>query len=325
MRLFQALLAGARTGSREREWSGERAAAFEWLERRSPPSIWASKAQAASAYVPYVPLNQADKEWDRQNRLKGKPRSPWFLGGRRHRPLRLAHSKRISQGCETHIATLSAAARHIGALGWGIDLVVGCGSTLDDGAVSRLEGERWGPLRETWSGAPMWRVPHKGSPADVERCYREILVARTSGVRVEPSHFGRVTYARSGLRLAGSILEGCRRHVYAFKLVAGEDEPRAFNPKRTIHVAAQLRHAAHLAAKKLKLDAPFVSFVLRARRRRGGQDRSLLYIRCPPSRPEGRTDASAASSSPSSFGGGGAKARAVARRLHGASRSRRHG
>jgi CRISPR-associated protein Csb2 len=39
MRLFQALLAGSRTGCRDREWSDMKAEAYRWLEKREEPPV----------------------------------------------------------------------------------------------------------------------------------------------------------------------------------------------------------------------------------------------------------------------------------------------
>jgi CRISPR-associated protein Csb2 len=76
MRLFQALVAGSRAGWRNGRWldadgNGLRAA-FEWLERREPPEIVTPEAGRAAAYTLFVPNNDADEEFDRQNRLTSK-------------------------------------------------------------------------------------------------------------------------------------------------------------------------------------------------------------------------------------------------------------
>jgi len=59
MRLFQALLAGARTGCRERAWSDAKAEAFRWLEKRDPPEIITPRVHRAPAYTLYVPNNDS--------------------------------------------------------------------------------------------------------------------------------------------------------------------------------------------------------------------------------------------------------------------------
>src|SRR5574341_35158 len=76
MRLFQALLAGSRAGCRERDWSDTKAEAFRWLEQRNPPEIAAPEARPAAAYTLFVPNNDSDKEFDRQDRLTSKVARP---------------------------------------------------------------------------------------------------------------------------------------------------------------------------------------------------------------------------------------------------------
>src|SRR3990172_5523491 len=82
MRLFQALLAGSRTGCRNREWSDAKAGAFRWLEQRKPPLIVAPTAHPApAARTLFVPNNDSDKKFDHQDRLTSKVVQPHRLIG----------------------------------------------------------------------------------------------------------------------------------------------------------------------------------------------------------------------------------------------------
>src|SRR5690242_18471678 len=79
MRLFQALIAGARAGCRNGEWSEIKTEAFRWLARCQPPLIVAPESRSACAYSLYVPNNDSDKEAERSERLTTKTVHPQYL------------------------------------------------------------------------------------------------------------------------------------------------------------------------------------------------------------------------------------------------------
>src|SRR3990170_4346649 len=56
-RLFQALVAGAKTGSYSREWGADQQSALEWLEGLGPPNIFSRPYQTGRAYTLFVPNN----------------------------------------------------------------------------------------------------------------------------------------------------------------------------------------------------------------------------------------------------------------------------
>lgn len=79
MRLFQAILAGSRAGTRNARWTddGELATAFRWLERQPPPTIIMPRMRLASAsHTIFVPRNDGDETLDRQDRLVSKQPHP---------------------------------------------------------------------------------------------------------------------------------------------------------------------------------------------------------------------------------------------------------
>ena len=134
MRLFQAMLAGSRTGCRERDWSEAKADAFRWLEQSEPPQILAPEARLAPAYTLFVPNNDTDKKFDRQDRLTSKVVHPHRVVYRDDgADLRqtLYYLWRISETAwptaRPHAESLCRETRHLMALGWGIDQAVGDG------------------------------------------------------------------------------------------------------------------------------------------------------------------------------------------------------
>src|SRR5215470_17397111 len=79
MRLFQALIAGARAGCHNDEWSEAKAEAFRWLASCQPPLIIAPESRLAHSYSLYVPNNDSDKEPERSERLTTKTVRPQHL------------------------------------------------------------------------------------------------------------------------------------------------------------------------------------------------------------------------------------------------------
>jgi len=182
MRLFQALLAGSRSGCRERAWSDAKADAFRWLERRDPPQIVAPEARPAAAYTLFVPNNDSDKEPDRQDRLTSKVVRPHWIACRedetdRRQALHYLWPIPEEEGiaARPHAELLCREARHLLALGWGIDQVVGNGRILTDAEAAALPGRRWRAWANHQSGEQLWRVPTAGSLEDLERVHQSFL------------------------------------------------------------------------------------------------------------------------------------------------------
>ncbi len=238
LRLFQALLAGARVGAHNRLWSTAKAEAFRWLEQRDPPVILAPDARPAAAYTLFVPNNDGDRKSDRQDRL-----TPKLV-----RPSRLTMAGDSSTlhyvwpippqewpAARAHADLLCAEARHLLALGWGIDQAVGNGRVLAGEDAARLPGRCLQPWPAPGPGAGTWRVPAAGSLADLERVHHSFL-HRIDGRRYAPPArlgcFDTVTY------LPAAVLPP--RPYAAFELPDGV----AFRQERANEVAAMLRSLA---------------------------------------------------------------------------------
>ena len=242
MRLFQALLAGSRTGWRERSWSDAKADAFRWLERRAPPQIVAPEARPAAAYTLFVPNNDGDRKFDRQDRLTSKIARPHRLVSRddeAEQRQRLHYLWSIPEEewvtARPHAELLCWEARHLLALGWGIDQVVGNGRILTDAEVAALPGQHWSAWSTCPAGAQTWRVPTASSLEDLERVHQSFL-RRVDGRQYSPprkvSRFDSVTY------LSAATLPA--RPWAAFEL----PEDVAFRQEKANEVAAMLRSLA---------------------------------------------------------------------------------
>jgi len=241
LRLFQALLAGARAGSRNRDWSDAKAAAFRWLERRDPPEILAPNAQPAPSYTLFVPNNDADapNKFDRQERLTSKVARPHRLvdGQTLHYLWEVADSEWSEPDTQTAVDLLCQESRQLLAFGWGIDQVVGFGRLVTNSDAETLRfsaSERWHPHPGTET-----RVPAEGTLRDLERAYQEFVdtVQPDGSVRVPTRvrRFRTVAYRR-----LGALPD---RPYAAFELRRLDDPERwrPFRQEEANAVAAMLR------------------------------------------------------------------------------------
>ncbi len=232
MRVFQALLAGSRMGCRNIEWSTVKSDAFRWLERRKAPMIITPDTRLVPASMIFVPNNDSDKAFDRQDRLTRK----------RVRPHRLLDGSTLyylwqiheNEGGSTKACAelLCREARHLLALGWGIDQVVGDGRILTDAEAAVLSGHRWRAWDGYRPGRQTYRIPVEGSLEDLEKVHRSFL-RRVDSQRycppLKPEKYDTLSY------IPGAILPA--RFCAAFEL----PEEIAFRQEDTIRVAAMLR------------------------------------------------------------------------------------
>lgn len=247
MRVFQALLAGARTGCRGAEWSDTRANAFRWLAKRQPPLMIAPTARRAIRRTLFVPNNDSDKEFDRQDRLTSKVAWPHLLRDQDTVYFAWAIEDASASEDDRYAETLCREARHMLALGWGIDQVVGNGQLLTDAQVAALPGVRWRAWSTHRPGMQAWRVPTRDSLEDLERVHQSFL-QRMEGRHYRPvtklSRFDTVHY------LSATTLPP--RPYAAFELPEGI----AFRQEGSATVAAMLRSLACQHAKADTHDFP---------------------------------------------------------------------
>jgi CRISPR-associated protein Csb2 len=329
-RLFQALVAAAHLGFRRTEWSEAKAAAFRWLERRDAPEIIAPPAQPGNVVRLYVPNNDLDKVYAAWAAGREPEKLPSELRtGKDLRPHLIETEGAVHflwpipdsewESSRAHAELLCEEALHLHCLGLGIDLVAGNGRVLSDVEKQALPGEVFVPRSDDTG----WRVPTEGSFKELEARYQ---VMRTERVRATagrgatrwvespaaPKMVREVRYARR--------TQAARRSVYAFALVNEEGSYRSFDPRRTIEVAAWLRHAAHEIARWMRLDRDFVErFVCGHGDDAGTKNDRFSYLPLPTIPSKGRDGRIRRVLVVEPFRGGGGKARAVARRLSGAS------
>jgi CRISPR-associated protein Csb2 len=232
MRVFQALLAGSRTGCRNIEWTTVKSDAFRWLEQMKAPVMITPSARQVPASKVFVPNNDSDKAFDRQDRLTTKRIRP-------HRLLdgsTLYYLWRVDEG-ESGTAKACAEeicreAKHLLALGWGIDQVVGDGRILTEAEAAALPGHRWRAWDGYQPGHRTYRVPVEGSLEDLEKVYRSFLL-RVDGKQysppLKPEKYGTPSYIQ-----ASTLPSRC---YASFEL----PEEVAFRQEDTVRVAAMLR------------------------------------------------------------------------------------
>ncbi|MCL5947166.1 MAG: type I-U CRISPR-associated protein Csb2 [Chloroflexi bacterium] len=195
MRLFQALLAGSRCGCHDSTWSQDEADAFHWLERQHPPRIIAPPAHRTTSYTLYVPNNDGDKEFERQERLTSKPVQAYQLDSNTRDPNAMQQILHYLWSIDEddwdqasrHAQLLCQAARRIMALGWGIDQAVADGRVLTSSEAAALVGECWQPWRSHRPNQDKLRVPVQGSLDNLQGTYTSFL-KRVSEQRYNPKH-----------------------------------------------------------------------------------------------------------------------------------------
>jgi CRISPR-associated protein Csb2 len=142
-----------------------------------------------------------------------------------------------------HVETLGDMARHVVALGWGIDLVVGHCAVISQAEIAELPGERWLPVDVATTGG--LRVPIPGTLDDLTRRHRAALNRlRRNTLTPLPqlSAYGTTAYRRA--------TDPQPREVAALSLLKLDGS--GFRPfdtvRRSLTVAGMTRHAAKRAA-----------------------------------------------------------------------------
>ncbi len=270
LRLFQAMVAGAAA-----RWAGDDSsirggggaltaatpvAALKWLESlcaNSPPTILAPRAVTGQAVPRYVPNNSAElvaAKWARgdilatfEDRTKKVFRPTHLLDGSTiHYLWPLTDDQRREAG--RHELTITAAARCIVALGWGIDAAVGDARLVDAEQAAALAGnggERWVPGRGG-GGSSGLRLPVSGT--------LDALITRHAAFldRLKDDVFRSVPPLREFTTTAyGRAADISPRPFAAFILRPLDKDSgyAAFPATRAVCVAAMLRHATCEAAK----------------------------------------------------------------------------
>jgi len=165
-RVFQALVAGNARGPTISESLKN---ALQWLESlKEPPDIIAPQAQTGRTSLTYVLNNVSSRS------RTPKTIQPTLLNG--DRLVQYAWKFDASDADSVkHAESLKDAARHINALGWGIDLAVGNGDIVE--ALPPLPEHRiqYHPANAGFSWGLDLRVPRQESLLSLERTYGDFI------------------------------------------------------------------------------------------------------------------------------------------------------
>jgi len=267
LRLFQAMVAGAAA-----RWAGDDGttgavltadapvAALKWLETlcaTTPPTILAPRAATGQAVPRYLPNNSADllaAKWSRgdslatfEDRTKKVFRPTHLLDGDTVYYL-WPLDETSEREARRHESILTAAARCIVALGWGIDAAIGDARVLNGRDGVSLRGEGWKPGHLGTLGL---RLPVSGTLDALKTRHAAFLARLKDGVfRPVPPlrEFTTVAYHRA------TDLPARPFAAFALRQPDDPEKFRAFRFENAAKVAAMLRHAACEASKR---DWPF--------------------------------------------------------------------
>lgn len=256
LRLMQAIVAA---NSDAISTDGNLDHALAWLESQDPPLIVAPRGEVAMPYCLSVPNNAMDivgRAWLRGNYFgidgKGKYFGKTDANPATHRTMKTIRPMRMIEGDTIHylwkldeaspidavpIESLTRAAGRIVALGWGIDLVVGCAERISSVQLCELAGERWLPAASTNVAA--LRTPVSGTLAALQKRHDSFLdrIGKSGFTPVEPLTRFKVT----GYRQPSDPIT--RPHA-VFELKHDNGEFCRYPQRKLMHIAGMVRHLA---------------------------------------------------------------------------------
>ncbi len=243
LRLFQALVAASATRWRENLFEEYARPALRWLEKFQPSIVTPQVSAKSFGYRMYVPNNSGDLmtgAWARGNTETSMAK---FRVEKDVRPKRLMGEAvhylfPLTDPDSPHLPVLSAAARSITHLGWGVDMVAGDAIVLSAEDAAKLPGERWQP--SDGASADGLRVPVEGTLNDLAKKHTAFLQRLSDdGFKPVPplSTFRVVGYRRA--------TDPSPRPFTAFSILKPDASGNvSFNtPRRCRDVAAWIRHA----------------------------------------------------------------------------------
>ncbi|HOI53944.1 MAG TPA: type I-U CRISPR-associated protein Csb2 [Phycisphaerae bacterium] len=237
MRLFSALVAGAKP-----HWCARWKQAFQWLEQQQPPTIYVPDKQDGAELLTYVPNNNSDTIRDPAKLRAAKPIRPTLIG----QPPVVRYCWQVGLDDREQAEAMIQVARHIRALGWGIDMAVGHGGWHD--AVPTDPRLRcWRVLPRDIGGGVSLRVPAPGSLKSLEAAYALSLK------RIDPNG---IIYDQPAapvfeMRAYASSLA---RPFCALALQTPDGEVAAFRPRQIKALVAMIRHAGASGAVRRAVD-----------------------------------------------------------------------
>ncbi len=266
LRMLQALVAASAARWNERQRLDYAAPALTWLVERSPPTIIASDGTLSDTpYRLYVPDNVADKvakAW-----AAGREASVAdYRTEKDVRPMHLPGGEAVHylyplppEGCP-HEQVLTAAARGVTHLGWGVDMVVADARVISQEEADKLPGHRW---REVKHGGIPLRVPMPGTLADLIQKHEAFLRRLSAdGFRPVPPLrvFRVIQYHSSTARAATAATHALAAFELHHTIEDQEAHPgkSKFRPfhhvRRVATVAGMLRNTAAAVAERIGWD-----------------------------------------------------------------------
>jgi CRISPR-associated protein Csb2 len=251
-RLFQAMVAGV---ARRGELDIAVGKSLEWLQMLEAPIIIAPKSKTGQAITRFVPNNDGDKKFDRQERLTAKPTIPTLFLLEPDQKPEVHYIWDISSQSDAPIDRIRDAARSLTTLGWGIDMAFADARSASQEEVESLSGVRWHPKADVWRDVGMLRTPtfdqetKQCSLCDLRQCH-EIAMNRIEHGKPlrtidKPKIFERVFYSSTERPIG--------RPTAVFKLLDDNDDAYRYPHAKLIHIAGMMRH---LAIERMVKDPP---------------------------------------------------------------------
>jgi len=242
-RLFQALVAGV---ARRGELDTAVGKALEWLQGLAAPIIIAPRSKTGQAITRFVPNNDGDKKFNRQERLTAKPTIPTLFLLEPDQKPEVHYVWDISQHPDAPVDRIRDAARSLTTLGWGIDMAFADADRADETRLQSLKGIRWHPKADVWRDEGMLRTPtvdqdtQQCSLCDLRHCHETAMNRIVHGEPLhtvdKPKVFERVFYSSTERPLG--------RRAAVFQLLDENDETFRYSHAKLVHIAGMVRHLA---------------------------------------------------------------------------------
>ena len=239
-RLFQALVAGARTGAAAKEWSGGHDQALQWLEQLDPPEVLARSTKPGKAYTLFVPNNSLDKE--RKSTKTSKAVRPYALSHHQIGDIDVVYRWHVDDSTENrrHLGPLDEIASRLRALGWGVDFAMACVEfgehNMDERALERYIPDP--------AGDNLLRLPQPGFLQHLSDChaaFRKRITTQGVNPFTRPTRFREERYRNA------AALQARRSILFELEQLSGEPFAARWDQAQTI--SAMMRHAANEAAR----------------------------------------------------------------------------
>ena len=246
--------------------------ALAWLQNHTrgdhPPIIIAPKHKQGQAITRFVPNNDGDKKFDRQERLAAKPTIPtlFILDNDQKPEVHLTSGRSLkNHDCPDKNIERAGKAVPPHSLGWGIDMAFADARLASEDEVQKLKGIRWYPKKNAGSFHDTLRTPTYDDESgecticDLRHCHSTFINRIEHGKPLKtvdkPKFFDRVLYT--------SIERPIGRPNVVFRLVDDDDEiiRPGYPHAKLIHIAGMVRH---LAIERMKEGAPRIENIGKA-------------------------------------------------------------